>query len=281
MQTFVAKSIRDIIPMIHLIVLYYLLLLSSALIYGQSTLCTCFCPNRVGNAYGTVCGAQACAIACHQRYPQCTQTNTYGCCGQGTGGTPCGSYPSSNNCDCYCDSLAYPKFLGTASAITPAFGTPCARACYAQFSGQCATTQIRGCSNSYTMPNGCSYYARNYTCDCNCTTYKGTAASDTCSGSACASACYNGYSGCGGSNTIGCTSGCGPVACRQYLDIVRNTLCYCNCPSRVGVTYADSCSACTATCVDDFPICRVNNQSSWGSCSPSSTTARPGRVIRA
>jgi hypothetical protein len=81
---------------------------------SEDTSCNCFCPSLVGKVTTKVCSARECTTACSSRYPQCTNETTYICC-RSYGDllsfqSTCGSYPSNNNCDCFCDSNG---FIGT------------------------------------------------------------------------------------------------------------------------------------------------------------------------
>ena len=265
--------------------LILLVLIHWILVAGEETSCKCFCPNFVGNAAASGCSSAACASACYNQFPECTNVTTYGCC-QGFWDLfamvdRCGSYPSSNNCDCFCDSN---KFIGTALALSTSpstYAKACAKACYDTFSGQCSVTNIRGCASTYNA-QACAYYKRNYTCDCTCR-YENidldSVPGNVCSATECAAVCYKAYfKVCSLPVVQGCTADCGPQSCQTYEPLDVNSItsrksCYCNCPTAVGITRSRNCDNCTSNCLDDFPICKIHSASAWGSCEwPGSTT---------
>ncbi len=126
-------------------------------------------------------------------------------------------------CGCYCGST----YLGAATTYTYS-AAGCASACYSNYYGICSALSTYSCYGS-----SCTYYSSStYTCNCDCPSYVGTAASLTCSGTACANACYSNYGSCLASNTYGC---CG-TSCAYYSS-PSTTYETCNCVCSTGSGY--------------------------------------------
>lgn len=254
--------------------------------HSSAATCRCYCPTEVGQVETKVCSRDGCATACSNRFDQCKNKTVYSCCGNVLPDFfhdefSCGSHPSNSTCDCLCGQ----RFLGGASTLSTSpttYAKSCAEACFNTYSQQCSASDINGCSSTYPS-QVCAYYKKNYTCDCSCNgNYQGQVPSNICSGSECARVCHKAYlTTCDAQNVSGCTTGCGPQICKtpdtDPSFIHPRITCYCHCPTFVGTTLDPiNCFLCQLACMDDFPMCKMNQSTAFGTCKANMTFVPDG-----